>query len=176
MEGDIADPAVVDLFAHEYGAERSAWLRAIKTSLVPATAQAAVQLYTAAVAAGQARDLLGDLSEEAVINTEPALMYAVSINDTTHPPDYATIKGRLLPFFGAVPQPPTVAVTPQAPAGLGGFTPAEFAEALSTREEKKESNKLRDGFYRSQSIFFKGVASFSKSTLTSIALPTPTRA
>lgn len=175
VEGDITDPAVTDLFRHEYGDEHAAWLQALKGSLVSANTLAAAAIFTSLSNTGDLGTALGALSDHVMITPEPAVIYSVSINDVTHPADYATIKDRLTPNFITHPTTTTAPVTPM-PAGLAGFTPADFAAALSSRDEKKESNKLRDGFHRMLGLFVKGTFSFKRSTLSAIEMPTPTAA
>jgi hypothetical protein len=173
VEGDINDPAVIDLFEHEYGPDYGAWLRAIKAASTPAVAKAANIIHKKLSDTNQLVQYLSGLSTEVTSTTGPAFVYTSSINEVTHPAELALLQERLQPLFTTVQAtPPLADPTPTAT----GFTAAELAAALTSRDERKESNKLRDGFVKLQSIFVGGTISLDTPSLTSIVLPEPTTA
>jgi hypothetical protein len=173
VEGDINDPAVIDLFEHEYGPDYGAWLRTIKAAATPAVAKAANIIHKKLSDTNQLVQHLSGLSTAVTSTTGPAFVYTSSINEVTHPAELALLQERLQPLFAEAPSTSPL-VTP--PPVATGFTAAELAAALSSRDERKESNKLRDGFVKLQSIFVGGTISLDTPSLTSIVLPVPTTA
>ena len=173
VEGDINDPAVIDLFEHEYGPDYGAWLRAIKAASKPNVAKAASIIYKKLSDTNQLVQYLSGLSTEVTSTTGPVFVYTSSINEVTHPAELALLQERLQPLFAVTPSNSTLTTPPPVATG---FTAAELAAALSSRDERKESNKLRDGFVKLQSIFVGGTISLDTPSLTSIVLPVPTTA
>lgn len=169
VEGSINDPAVLDLFQHEYGLEYGMWLRAIKASLTPTVSKAAALIHKSVVDANQFVTHLSGVAADLNITTGPATVYTSSINEVTHPSEITLLRDRLDHLFEVIQD--AAPVTPHAP-----FSPADFAAALTTRDERKETTKLRDGYLKLQGLFVAGVISFDKASLSSVILPTPTKA
>jgi hypothetical protein len=67
VEGDISDPAILDLFEHEYGTEYGMWLRAVKASLTSTVSKAASLIHKAATDANQLVIHLGVFCERLAV-------------------------------------------------------------------------------------------------------------
>ena len=182
VEGPTRDPAVIDLFEHEYGPDAGAWLRIAKNSEDPIASAAANFIYTSALGeAGRLHQVLGDLVDNAMIlpsSTTSAAMYVSAINETSDPDEYGALKNRLTPFFASLSPvylPPPVAPTAAPPAGAVPDID-RLANAFISKEERRETSRLLEGFVKSMSVFMGGVVSFDDSTLLTLELPSPTRA
>ncbi len=171
VEGNISDPAILDLFEHEhkYGPEYGMWLRAVKASLTPTVSKAASLIYKAATDANLLVLHLGAVSNNINLSTRPASVYTSSINEATHPAELTILRAPLDHLFEIILD--STPVTSPAT-----FSPADFAAALTTRDERKETTKLRDGFLKLQGISVAGVISFGQASLSSVILPTATKA
>ena len=190
IEGDIYDNGVVDSFEHEYGEAYGMWLRVVRESANPANAQAAEFIYRKALEDDSLVTLLGPLSVGVSTTPGAASVYVAAINSTSHPDEFAEMQSRSGPYVstaqptaggvatnGPTVPPPAASATTATPAGAPpGQWVADFAAALTTSNNSRETSRLTRGYVRSQSMFMAGVMSLQDATLTSLVLPTPTNA
>ena len=187
IEGSIYDNGVVDLFTHEYGEAYGMWLRVVRDSLDPVNAQAAEFIYRKALADDTLVNLLGPLSVGVETTPGAAPVYVAAINATSHPDEFTEMRSRLGPYVqsaaagstaAGLPLPPALgaATMPAGAPPVPGQWVADFAAALTTSSNSRETSRLTRGYVRSQAMFMAGVMSLKDATLTSLVLPTPTNA
>ncbi len=170
IEGFANDPGVQDQLEHEYGSHYKAWAKAVVSALDNQEAIAGV--FQRVKDAGALATHLGSEIEEAEIHLgDPSVPISV-LTKTLHPQTFEERRQFLGPYKTAAVTPPT------APAG-GTLTQTavdKLATAMTTKEDRREAEKLRDGLVSTKAVFMAGVLDKKKGEITSLAIPTTTQA
>ena len=171
IEGLASDPGVQDQIEQEYGVEYKNWLRALVSALDNQNDIAAV--YQRVKAANAVTEHLGNRIEEAQLHLGEPIVSITFLTKTLHATEYEERRQFLGPYK-------TAAIAPaSAAAGGGTLTQTavdKLATAMTTKEERREAEKLQDGLVSTRAFFLAGVIDIKKGEITSLALPTMTQA
>ena len=96
------------------------------------------------------------------------MTYPRGINQSSSPAEYDAIKRSVGPF--------QVMNAPQQVVGGSGITAANVAAIIKTSDARKEKKRLKSGHTNCLAFFIAVNVDFEAGTLTSLMLPTPTKA
>ena len=96
------------------------------------------------------------------------MTYTRGINQSSSPTKYEAIKRSVGPF--------QLMNAPQQVVGGSGITAANSAAIIKTSDDRKEKKRLKSGHTKCLAFYIAGDVDFEAGTLTSLMLPTPTKA
>ena len=172
IEGFASDPEVQDQVEEEYGTEYKEWVRAVVSALDHQAEIAAV--YKRVMDAEALSVHLGDKVTEADLHLDLPTVNISFFTRTLHPEDYEERRQLLGPYETA----PDAAAPAAAASGtnLSETAVNKLATAMTTKEDRREAEKLKDGIVSTKAFFIAGVLDVKEGEITSLALPTITEA
>ena len=172
IEGIASDPGVQDEVEEEYGPEYKEWVRAVVSAL---DNQAAIaDVYKRVKDAGAFAEHLGDkVTEDQLHLDEPAVAISV-FTRTLQPDDYEERRQLLGPYgadASAAAPAPAVSTTSLSEAAV-----TKLATAMTTKDDRREAEKLHDGLVSTKAFFIAGTIDVKEGEIAALAIATMTEA
>ena len=166
IEGNIMDPDFLDTFQDKYGDLAGLWLRRAKTAIEQESDDIAV--FRNLQDDDHLASRLGQYYDTGNVTRGSLMTYTRGINQSSSPAEYDAIKRSVGPF--------QVMNVPQQIVGASGITAANVAAIIETSDDRKEKKRLKSGHTKCLAFYIAGDVDFEAGTLTSLTLPTPTKA
>ena len=166
MEGNIMDPVFVDAFQDKYGPTAGLWMRRAKTAITQESND--IVVYRNLEDDDRLASRLGPYYDTGNLTRGSLMTYTRGINQSSSPTEYEAIKRSVGTF--------QIVNAPQQVVGGSGITAENVAAIIKTSDNRKEKKRLKSGHTKCLAFYIAGDVDFEAGTLTSLMLPTRTKA